>query len=66
MTIDQICQMTTNPELLNALHACRPGHPLKNAYSWYNAYFLAAQRPSYEINSAAVNWLKAKTYETGA
>jgi hypothetical protein len=66
MTIDQICQMTTNPELLNALHACRPNHPLKNAHSWYNAYSLAAQRPSYEINLEAVNWLKAKTYDVGA
>lgn len=66
MDIDTICQMTRNPELLNALHACRPGHPLKTAHSWYQAFFLAAQRPSHEISLEAVNWLKAKSYEIGA
>lgn len=60
MDIDQICQMTTNPELLNALHACRPNHPLQNAHSWWKAYALASQRPSYEIPMSAVNWLKEK------
>ena len=58
MTIDQICQMTTNPETLNALHACRPGHSLNNRYQWRDAWAMASQRPSYEISCAATDWLK--------
>jgi hypothetical protein len=60
MTIDEICQMTTNAQLLNALHACRHGHPWNTPGTnhFQNAWFLAAQRPSYEINCAATDWLK--------
>lgn len=59
-SIDQICEMTTSAELLNALHACRPGHPwnVSGVNHFRNAWFMAAQRPSYEISSAATDWLK--------
>ena len=57
MTIDQICRMTNKPEVLNALHACRPGHPLNNSNQWRNAHFLAAHQPSYVIPDDAVAWL---------
>jgi hypothetical protein len=57
-TLDRICSQTTNPETLNALHACRPGHPLNNPFQWRNAYALATQRQGYfEIERAAVEWL---------
>ena len=63
MDIDQICGQTTNPQMLNALHACRPNHPLNHPYQWRNAHALAAQRPSYEISSASFEWLAKKASE---
>lgn len=56
-TIDRICALTTNPEVLNAFHACQPGHPLNNAWQWRNAWAMALQRPSHEIQCDAVAWL---------
>ena len=42
--LDDLCQKTTNPTVLNALHACRDGHPLgkNNPYKWGNAFFLCS------------------------
>ena len=57
MTLAEICSGTTNPEMLNALHACRPAHPLNNKFQWRNAWALACQRPSYEISNAMTGWL---------
>jgi hypothetical protein len=59
MTIDEACQMTTDPTLLNALHACRVGHPwnVPGVNHWRRAYFLAAQRPSYETTYLVTDWL---------
>ena len=39
-TLDRICRMTTNPALLNALHACRPDHPGNKTAErpWRNAW----------------------------
>lgn len=67
MTIDQICSMTTNPTVLNALHACRPNHPLNKITErpWRNAWFLAAQQPSYVINSDALDWLYKQAKQEG-
>ena len=47
MTLNEICQMTTNPEFLNTLHACREGHPWNtlDANHWHSAWFLACQQP---------------------
>jgi hypothetical protein len=56
-TLDRICSLTNNPQMLNALHACRPNHPLNNRYQWRDAWFLACQRPSYEISNDATGWL---------
>jgi len=59
MTLDLICSLARNAELLNALHACRPGHPLNKTmrFPWANAWALAAQRPAWEISCAATAWL---------
>jgi hypothetical protein len=58
-TLDRICRLTTNPTMLNALHACRPDHPWNKAaeFPWRNAWFLALQQPSYVISNAATDWL---------
>ena len=60
MDIDAICKMTTRPQTLNALHACRDGHPLGrgNNYKWRNAHAMACQNR--DINSAAIDWLEKK------
>ena len=60
MTIDRICEMTKHAELLNALHACRPGHPWNKTAvrPWTNAWWLACQRPYPEISAAALWWLE--------
>jgi hypothetical protein len=58
-TLDRICRLTTNPTMLNALHACRPDHPWNKATElpWQNAWFLAMQQPSYVIPNDATGWL---------
>lgn len=67
MTIDQITAQTTKPEVLNALHACRPGHPLNNKFQWRNAYTLAAQNGGYfGIHSDAIEWLKEQAIREAA
>ena len=58
MTLNEICQMTENPELLNALHACREGHPMNGAFQWRNAHSLAIQ--SRDTTLSAVFWLKTR------
>ncbi len=58
--IDSICQETKNPTLLNALHACRPGHPLGKGQTapFYNAYFLAMQQDYFHsLPHWAEDWL---------
>lgn len=42
--IDQICQRVTSASLLNALHACRPGHPWNTSGTnhFANATFMLA------------------------
>lgn len=68
MTIDQICQQTTNPSLLNALHACRDGHPLNKITPapFFNAYMLAAQQPyAKRPDSLAIDWLLAQSQMRG-
>jgi len=59
-TLDKVCQTTTNPAMLNALHACRPGHRWNAMVPmpWRNAYALASQRR--EIPIDAVRWLRDK------
>lgn len=62
MTINQICEMTRNVTMLNALHACRGNHPLHNKDCWKNAWVLACQR--HEITLAAVEFLRAKANQS--
>ena len=64
--LDRICSQTTNPQMLNALHACRPNHPLNNKFQWRNAHALAAQRPSYEISCADTDWLAKEAAKEAA
>lgn len=63
--LDQICQMTRRPEVLNTLHACRAGHPwnVPGVNHFRAAWFIAAQRPGYEISCADTDWLKQQADE---
>ena len=67
MTLDSICKMITSTELLNALHACREGHPWNKTATrpWYKAWFLAAQRPAWEVSGAATDWLLSESKKRG-
>lgn len=56
MNIDTICKMTRNAEMLNALHACRPGNPLNHPHAFRHAWFLAIQRT--DISFEAAQWLE--------
>lgn len=61
MTIDDICRETTNPTLLNALHACRPGHPWNKTAvrPWHNALFLArGQTFAKRLSNEAIDFLE--------
>jgi hypothetical protein len=62
-SIDRICKLTRNAETLNALHACRPDHPWNKTAKnpWRNAWFLATQRPIWEIPSSALDWLHKRS-----
>lgn len=44
--LDYLASHTTSTETLNALHACRPGHPWNkgNTHCWRNAYALVLGR----------------------
>jgi hypothetical protein len=43
--LNALCARTNNPSVLNALHACRSGHPLgrHNPYKWRTAYGMIQQ-----------------------
>lgn len=58
MTLDDICLMTTRVSTLNALHACREGHPWNNDCQWQNAWAAAVQDKN--VNVRAINWLNEK------
>jgi len=66
-TLDRICELVARPETLNVLNACRPGHPW-NATArrpWSDAAFVLAQRPSYEVPSTAIDWLRRQAQVHG-
>lgn len=56
-TLDKICALVTGAEALNALHACRPNHPLGRGQRapYRNAAFTIAGRLG--IPPSAVEWL---------
>lgn len=69
MTLNQICQQTMNPALLNALHACRPNHPWNRTTKqpFTNALFLAKQQGYFKrLSHEAEAWLEARAKEEGA
>lgn len=57
--INRLCGKTTKPDVLNALHACRDGHPLGrgNDYKWRTAYALVRQT-SMDFLTTDVSWLE--------
>ena len=59
--LDELCQRTRSPFILNALHACRPGHPLgqDNHTKWRSAQAMIAQ---YARDFAGVDtrWIDAE------
>lgn len=59
VAIDRLCAATTNPTILNALHACRPGHPWNGAAErpFINAHFLVAQHLG-DFAAEDVQWLQ--------
>lgn len=63
--IDRICKSTTRPDTLNALHACRPGHPWNkdNLYCWRNASSLVAQDRNciFGIGARDRDWLERQS-----
>lgn len=65
--LDKICRLITKPDVLNALHACREGHPLNKMTMrpWLNAYVLCLQQPSYVVPISACLWLRTEAFERG-
>ena len=59
-TIDDLCRMTTRPSTLNALHACRPGHPLGGftRTPWNDALWAVSQNPDFA--GASVEWVRRR------
>jgi len=66
-TLDRICALVTSAAALNALHACREGHPWNKTTRnpWTNAAFVLGGRPSWEIDSTAIDWLRAQARAHG-
>ncbi len=58
MVLDEICSEARTCEMKNALHACRPGHPLNKNAAWpfKNALFVAATNRG--ISAWSLTWLK--------
>ncbi len=56
--LDAACNEVTSAEMKNALHACRPGHPLNKTIKrpFYNAYFMAIGQRS--ISYQTEEWLR--------
>ena len=67
MTLDKLCQKTNNPAMLNALHACRIGHPWNKAADrpWRNALFLARQQSIFVFSGADIAWLEKQAEREG-
>jgi hypothetical protein len=65
--LDLICRATTKPSVLNALHACREGHPLGKSTKtpWRDAWFICCQQPSYIIPPEALVWLREQSSIAG-
>jgi hypothetical protein len=55
--LDRIAQNITSAEVLNAVHACRPGHPLgrNNEMRWLNAATMCCRY----VSSRDIEWLRS-------
>lgn len=62
--LDALCACTSKPTVLNALHACRDGHPLGrgNAYKWRNAWSLVASQ-TVDFLGVNTDWLHDKALD---
>ena len=54
--LDRLAGHATTPSVRNALHACRAGHPLNNAFQWRDAWCLVAQNPRMFIDVSAADF----------
>ena len=64
--INWLCKFTLRANTLNALHACRPDHPLGrgNAHKWRNAMALVTQRGIDFIGAEhSIRWLEGRARE---
>lgn len=63
-SLNKICAAMTKAETLNALHACRDGHPLGrvNPFKWRNACALVEQADYFERREIwnEMDWLRNK------
>jgi hypothetical protein len=57
ITLDTICRKARGGDFINALHACRKGHPLNKLTKqpWANARFMASGR--HELDCRDLDWL---------
>jgi hypothetical protein len=61
--LDGICEQIARAEVLNALHACRPGHPwnLTAEYPWRNAYAMVRALPfAARVRREDEDWLRQR------
>lgn len=61
--LNAICSAVTQTQTLNALHACRPGHPLNSGdmWAWRNAWAQVQQLPWSQysaISASDRDWLR--------
>ena len=54
--INRLAVHAKTATILNALHACRSGHPLTNSFQWRDAWFLVAQNPRMFIDVSAADF----------
>ena len=62
--INDLCQRTTKPNTLNAIHACRDNHPLgrDNARKWRNAMAMVVQSGT-DFSGSDLRWLEDRARE---
>jgi hypothetical protein len=60
--LDDLCARTHSPSVLNALHACRSGHPLNSETQWRDAYVLVQQHTQ-DFLGADLAWLRERALE---
>jgi hypothetical protein len=63
--LDVIASALTRPEQINAIHACREGHPLGNGnnWKWRTASYVVRQAWWAGIAYEHVRWIEAKAEE---